>query len=456
MNLDLFLGRFHPLIVHLPIGFLMLAVILEGLSRLSKDRFKGLDSAISITILCGGIAALLSSILGLLLASGGGYDNQTLFWHKWSGIVLTIVVFIGWVIKSGYINVPKSASSYILIVLFVMVAITGHLGGNLTHGSDYLLAYAPSSFKNFFGQTEDQTFGTIPSSPDSIHVYMHLVKPALEVRCYECHNESKKKGELVLTTVDGINTGGETGNLLARLASESLLFQRITLPKSNQKFMPPKGEPLNYSEIKLIEWWINNGASFTGKLSEYKISDEIKGLLLCDYGIDITLKPIYDRLAAPKLSSEAIAQIENAGFYIKPLAPNHSLYEVGVTTTNVQMKDLEILLIAAEQITWLNLDNKSISDEMLQDIGKISNLTRLRLQNNPITDDGINHLLRLKHLESLNVYGTSVTDESLEEIKGMLSLQRVYLWKTRVSDAGVQELVAARPDLNVQFGVENH
>ena len=32
----------------------------------------------------------------------------------------------------------------------------------------------------------------------------------------------------------------------------------------------------------------------------------------------------------------------------------------------------------------------------------------------------------------------------------------VPVHKTGVSDAGVQELVAARPDLNVQFGVENH
>ena len=39
MDFELFLGRFHPLVVHLPIGFIILAAILEGLNRLYKDKF---------------------------------------------------------------------------------------------------------------------------------------------------------------------------------------------------------------------------------------------------------------------------------------------------------------------------------------------------------------------------------------------------------------------------------
>ncbi|MEO7179368.1 MAG: hypothetical protein ABI141_00905, partial [Gemmatimonadaceae bacterium] len=35
-RLQLFVGRLHPLVVHLPIGFLLLALVLEGASRMRR------------------------------------------------------------------------------------------------------------------------------------------------------------------------------------------------------------------------------------------------------------------------------------------------------------------------------------------------------------------------------------------------------------------------------------
>ena len=143
MNFELFLGRFHPLLVHLPIGFLLLAAILELLSRIFKSKFNNLDSAISISLFCGGLGAIGSAILGYLLSDGGGYEANTLFWHKWLGISLGFLSFIGWAVKVGYIKFLQGSSSLIAGTLVIIVSITGHLGGNLTHGSDYLFVYAP-------------------------------------------------------------------------------------------------------------------------------------------------------------------------------------------------------------------------------------------------------------------------------------------------------------------------
>lgn len=456
MNIELFLGRFHPLIVHLPIGFLLFAAVLEGLSRFYKDKFKNLDQAISIALLLGGLAAIGSAIIGYLLAGGGGYDEQTLFWHKWLGISLAVLSLLAWAIKSELIKFHRVSPAAIIVFLLILVSVTGHLGGNLTHGSDYLLVYAPDPVKKLFGK-ETVEKAALPSTPDSVLVFQHLIKPTLELKCYACHNETKAKGGLVLTNQDDILKGGENGEVvLASHATESPLFQRVTLPQSSQKFMPPKGAGLNYSELKVVEWWINSGASFDKKLSEYdELPEGLTALLMRDYHLDASPRPIYDLLSAPKLSEANIQDIANAGFNIKTLANNHPLYDVSSSQNGVDESAINSLLEAKEQITWLNLSNKGVTDEMMQTIGQLPNLTRLMLPNNPISDDGLSYIKELPHLQILNLYGTSITDESLKVIGEMPTLKHVYLWQTKVTNDGLEALAKNRPDLKVQLGADS-
>jgi hypothetical protein len=175
-------------------------------------------------------------------------------------------------------------------------------------------------------------------------------------------------------------------------------------------------------------------------------------MLLRDYGIDASPKPIYDRLTAPELSLDEINTIGEAGFSMKTLSDKHRLYNVNATVGKVKQESFDVLLLAKEQITWLDLGGKGITNEHMVTIGKLENLTRLMLQNNPISDEGIEFLRDLKYLESLNLYGTKITDEALVIIRDLTSLKRIYLWQTDVSEAGIHQLEAARPDLEVQGG----
>ncbi len=453
MNFELFLGRFHPLVVHLPIGFLFLAVIMEFLAFYFKDKFTGLDKAISIAWLCGGIAALFSAIIGYLLSTGGGYDEQTLFWHKWLGVLLTMLSLFAWAVKSGFIKLPKTTFSILIILVVVTISVTGHLGGNLTHGGDYLLAYAPAPLQKLFGKNMDKGPANLPENSDSVLVFRHIIQPAFAAKCYQCHNESKRKGSLILTSEIGIMEGGENGQALTPGdPHESLLFNRVTLPQNNKKFMPPSGEALSYGELKVMEWWITNGAEFNLKLSDAEIPEEVVKILLRDYGVDASPKAIYDRLTAPKLSVDTIGKIVAAGFKITPLSADHPLFEVGYALEILKEKSIEALLFAKEQITWLDLGAKGVTDESLIVINELKNLTRLNLENNPITDEGIAQLQKLVYLESLNLYGTSITDLSLKTIQKLPALQRVYLWRTDVTQNGVDALQKIRPGLEIQLG----
>ena len=177
-NITHFLGRFHPLIVHLPIGILMMAGILQIISLKSKKFKNVLDPAIGLTLFWGGISSIGAVTIGWLLSFQGGYDENTLFWHKWLGILVTIASFFGWLLKSNRIRLKKSAFYSVLASIILLVTVAGHLGGNLTHGEDYLFLYSPSIIKKMVGidtQNRASKLGTI--HPDSIKVYPDIIQP---------------------------------------------------------------------------------------------------------------------------------------------------------------------------------------------------------------------------------------------------------------------------------------
>ncbi|MDH5399464.1 MAG: ribonuclease inhibitor, partial [Cyclobacteriaceae bacterium] len=84
----LFLGRFHPIILHLPIGMLILAFLFELLSRFEK--YISLSVAARLGLLLGSITSVITALFGYFLSLEGGYDETLLFWHQWLGIIVAL------------------------------------------------------------------------------------------------------------------------------------------------------------------------------------------------------------------------------------------------------------------------------------------------------------------------------------------------------------------------------
>ena len=97
------IGPFHPVLVHLPIGILLFAVVLEWLNRNGSNT--ALKPASRIAYLLGCIAAIFACITGLSLGSSGEYDEATLNLHQWMGISVAIVSAIGYVFSQIQISV---------------------------------------------------------------------------------------------------------------------------------------------------------------------------------------------------------------------------------------------------------------------------------------------------------------------------------------------------------------
>ena len=115
------------------------------------------------------------------------------------------------------------------------------------------------------------------NAPDPETVYGALIHPIMEAKCASCHGKEKKKGKLAVHTLEALMKGGDEGNtVVAGKSAESVLVQRIDLPKDDDDHMPPEDkEQLTAKETALIKWWIDSGAKGESKLAEAQVPASI-------------------------------------------------------------------------------------------------------------------------------------------------------------------------------------
>lgn len=452
-DLATFSGRFHLLLVHLPIGFILLAAILEGCTFFLKKKKETLHFSIKITLLATFLSSIVTIFLGFLLARGDGYDAEMLATHKWVGIGFAVFAFAAWLSRSGLIKLSPKVGTVLIFTSVTMVSFTGHFGGNLTHGSDYLTAYAPAFIKKLTGSEAANTKGKIeiPNTPDSVVVYKHLIQPILAEKCYSCHNETKTKGALLLTSTEGIQKGGDSGPTFLKGDSyKSELFIRVTLPQSEEKFMPPKGEVLTYSELKILKWWIDSGGSFEENIIDAEKSDEVVLLLKKGYNIDLIPKPYIEKNPITPIDSSVFNALKRAGWAVRTIAENVNYLDVSGNNKPMTNEMLSVLEKANEYVSWLDLSGMSLKDGHLKSIGDFKNLTKLKISNNSsITDIAIGHLNQLKNLEVLNLFNTQVTDDGLVSINNLTSLKKIFIRQTKVTAKGAESFKVGLPSLQI-------
>lgn len=458
-DLVVFLGRFHPLVVHLPISFILLALLIEILSNI--QRFTELKPAISFILLLGFLSSIVAVIAGLLLSIGGDYGGDTLFWHQWLGIGVMITAGLAYYFKKRTLSSATVQSRRIygalLSVSCLFLIMGSHYGGSLTHGTDYLTSYTPEPVRTWLGipPRDNNSDQIVLTNIDQAHVYDDLISPILESKCTSCHNENKKRGDLILTNEAAILNGGENGIIIeAGSSGSSELTRRLRLDPDHEDHMPPDGRrPLPEDHIRILEWWVEQGASFDQSVGQIEVTEDIQ--LIFDRMSEEAEEAALAQ-AIPPGDPEAVASIAELGVLIQPLSQETNFLQAQFLNAidSFTDKDLELLLPLSEQIIWLDLGSSNISDEGLETISQLTNLKKLHLEKTGITDDGLSHLANLEKLEYLNLYGTSITDSGLSHLKNLSNLSSLYLWQTNVSTQGVSELQESIPELYINIGWE--
>ena len=256
-DLTLFFGRFHVLVVHLPIGALVLLGLLELLAR--GTRFK--EAAQSRWLILGFAAAgsVVASLCGLTLSQSGGYESDLLSWHKWTGLAVAAACTLAWLLN--WLGHPRSYRLSLLATIAVLI-VAGHLGASMTHGRDFLSRYAPAPLRWLLGGTTQPT-APAPTAPGALsqRMFAEVVQPILVQRCGSCHGPERQKAGLRLDSLETLLKGGESGPaFVAGKAGESLMIKRLLLPLDHEDHMPPEGRPQpTPAEITTLQWWIECG-----------------------------------------------------------------------------------------------------------------------------------------------------------------------------------------------------
>lgn len=262
-----FLGPFHVVMLHYPIGFLSLAVLLEiwAIRHPSDPARRAVGFTLGLSV----VVSWIATILGLLRAAHGEFDTSVLTLHKFSGIAVAILSTVTWFIHRRLYPDPQRIAlrrSYrsLLALSMACLMVAGHEGGSLTHGSKFLTAGAPSSVSGLIGGLE-AALPTVSSSDTPGDVYTSRIQPLLERKCYGCHGPEKQKGHLRLDERVTLLSPGETGMpaVVPGDPMQSQLVKLILLPRDHDDVMPPSGkEPLTPEESLAVIHWIQAGANF--------------------------------------------------------------------------------------------------------------------------------------------------------------------------------------------------
>ena len=441
LNIETFFGRFHPLIVHLPIGFLLLGIFFYLLSL--RKKYERLYVAVPVSLLIGSLSAAFACITGYVLSLTGNYDEDTLNNHLWLGIITTIISFLAYFISIKKIPFSffRSAKALLtsLLVILIFINITGHLGGTLTHGADYLSATV------LLDRAKEKKK---ISNVNDAYVFADLVKPILQEKCAGCHNDSKKNGELSVESYQAMVKGGRHGaGIQPGNLAGSEIIKRISLLSKSKKFMPANGKtPLTWQETEVLRWWIEKAAGGKDKkIGEVNPPAGIANYAAAYFGTEVkdaSVQYAAVNIKAPPVRKEVIEKLKQSGFAIKYLNYKPDILDVTLPSSdsgkNISTL-LKSLLQVKNNILWLNVSNNNVSDNDIETINQFTNLERLRLDANPITDKGLQKLASLSHLQGLNLYQTKITKEGISSLTKLTSLQRVYVWNSAMKKEDIAE-----------------
>jgi uncharacterized membrane protein len=452
-----FIGHWHPVLVHLPIGMILAALLLQllaGRAAFATDAAGRsiVLKAVSAVLLAGVISAAASCFTGWVLSSSGEYDPTLVGWHMWMGISLTFLGFFLWV--RVRINGFAFADRVLSLIILGLVIVTGHLGGSLTHGSDYL----------FLGGSAGPAEVDSPIvNVQEAHAYAEIIRPILRDNCYGCHGARRQKGGLRMDDPTWLAKGGKDGVvILPGRGNASELIKRLLLPEGDEHHMPPKEKKqLNSREILLLRWWIDQGADPSRRVAELKQPDSVRPALLSVQGARARPRvnaadgevPAAEVAAADE---KDLAALRAKGVLVMEVARGSHWLEVeiagGVGGTHRIDSVVRLLLAVKKQLVSLKAGYTGLGDSALRMIGQLDSLRSLDLAGNSIGDAGLAALKGLAALRVLNLVGTAVSAAGIEGLKGLPKLRRVYLYQTKVGSRDWAELKRVLPKVEMDTG----
>lgn len=476
-----FIGRFHVLIVHLPIGLIFLAAIMEFLGHFTA--FSHLRASIPFVLWLSFLGAIGATVAGYLLMTLEDYSGRAMTLHLYFGLAVVVLTLFALVFsikgKHLFSGLGTAAAAF-------ATAASGHFGGAMVHEPEYLTEYAPAALKPALliglGTSAEEPAPGGEAAPVAAVtekpigerlVYQDFVVPILDKTCNECHNENKIKGKLRMDTHELLLAGAEGSDyptVVPGKADESEMIVRVLLPKDDDEFMPPQGDPLQPAEVELLKLWINAGAKTDTTLAQLGEDPKIVEIATEVAAIHAGQEPeegetlaaaapsVWDSLPEEERTAR-MAEVNEAAekyhFSVMPISAEDERLRVNVINAAKDFGDdqLKMLEPVAERIVWLDLARSQVTDAGMKTVRLMRDLERLHLENTAVTGKGIAELASLAKLEYINLYGTKVDNGIFETFSKLPNLKKAYVWQTAVDPAEAKAFERS-VNLEINTGVD--
>lgn len=418
-----FFGRFHPLLVHLPIGLIVLLPVLEILGT----RRPSLREAAGLVLLFALVTCLVAILFGITLAYGSGESGTTVTRHLRGGVLLALELMLCLAARQTLLERQHSRAYFALLgAVLLTLTWTAHQGGSLTYGSDYLTRYMPPAIKRFVAPS------AVSSHPNSF--FARHIFPVLDAKCVSCHGTNKEQGGLRLDSYESLMAGGKDGIVIApRNPDGSLLLKKVTLPPSDPHFMPAEGRaPLTPDEIARIHAWVLAGAS--------PQSRNVPGIFIA--GDEEEAPPPVGDYSALMPEIQQMQQAQGAKLVPVSAKPSDGLIlrttDVAASFDDAQLAKFQRF---APFVVEAELERTAVTDAGIDTLVQFKNLRVLHLEGTAVTGQTFGKLSSLSQLRYLNLSATKVTSDALTPLKAMPNLRHLYLFNTSAEPASAENAV---------------
>ncbi|GAB5562213.1 MAG: ribonuclease inhibitor [Synoicihabitans sp.] len=466
-RMDTFLGRFHPVVLHLPIGILLLVVLLEMARATGR---KSWQFPTTFPLFLGTFSAVTAMTCGILLMEGEAMEGALVVSHFRWGIATAAVslICLALHLMPQFETSRKLKNAYRagLVAMIGVMGYASHQGASITHGEAYLTEYFPWRSEVDHDAAVAQV-SLLQQPHTSREIFDHLIAPVLASKCYDCHRTRSFKGGLIMDTYTGLIEGGESGpSIVPYAAADSLSIKRIHLPLADEEHMPPANEPqLSADEISLLEWWIDLGAPAEGALASFEIASDMNAkistvteALIAEIG----LAADHEDKGNHHLSAEEIAALR------APLADAmrqlQGQFPGMVRYTNAQSDriavvsyhhtwsddDLRALRPIADHVVELVLPDHSLGAESAAVVASMRNLEKLDLRSGHL-DDAFVAALELPAVRMLNLFSTEITADALPTLARLTTLEELYVGGNGFTAADMAPLHNALPDCAITY-----
>ncbi|HEY2469571.1 MAG TPA: c-type cytochrome domain-containing protein [Terracidiphilus sp.] len=409
-----FLGRFHPALLHLPIGLIVLIPVLE----IAGARRPALREAADFVLRAAVALALPTLALGYMLAYGAGDTGAVVNRHMWGAIALSILLMLCLLARTAWATQGQTLAYPALLTATLLALVwTGHQGGSITHGSDYLTRYMPGRLRALLPTSGDP--GINPAS-----FYARQIHPVFDAKCVACHGAGSEKAGLRLDSYSSLMRGGKDGAVIVPGKPEaSMLLARVTLTPGDQHFMPAEGRtPLTSAEISLVRSWIKAGATPT--------ETSVPGIKLAEDRIEPPPQPVGDY---SQLMPEVLRMQHGQGAKLVLVSANRSdglilrTVDIAPTFGDAQLAEFQKF---APYIIEAELARTAVTDASFDTLRTFTHLRALHLEGTSITGSNLAKLGSLAQLTYLNLSGTKISAQSITPLRNMPHLRHLYLFNT--------------------------